>query len=178
MRLFVAVNFQEELKEKCYELIGIMKELAVQGNFTRRDNLHLTLAFLGETSKVKEIKMAMEAVRAESFKLEIGGLGRFRRSGGDIYWLAIKPNNELNRLHGQLTQGLAAAGFALEEREYKPHLTLGRQVILPKNYDRKLLEQAESKHIVEVNKISLMKSERINGRLVYSEIFSHPLSSL
>jgi 2'-5' RNA ligase len=177
MRLFIAINFTEGLKDELASIIQNLQSYALQGNFTRRENLHLTLAFLGEipSARVENIKQAMDKVGAGRFSLVISHLGQFKRSGGDIYWLGVEKNTSLLNLHTQLSRELRAAGFKLEERGFKPHLTLGRQIILSPAFD-----QVEFSHQIppisqEVDRISLMKSERLAGKLTYTEIYSKDL---
>jgi 2'-5' RNA ligase len=71
----------------------------------------------------------------------------------------------------QLSESLRGRGFSLENRDYKPHITLGREVILkqPPEFDHAPLSMT-------VTRISLMKSERIQSRLVYTEIFAKNIS--
>lgn len=92
MRLFIAINFEEEVKNQLCEAIEQLRESSLQGNFTGRENLHLTLVFIGETQRADDIKHAMDAVRAEPFVLKIGGLGLFKRQGGDLYWMGVEQN--------------------------------------------------------------------------------------
>lgn len=171
MRLFIAINFEEEIKNRLCEAIGQLRDDSLQGNFTRRENLHLTLVFIGETQRVEDIKHAMDAVRAEPFSLKIGGLGRFKRQGGDIYWMGVEKNYTLTAIYEQLYDELSRAGFRLESRAYKPHLTLGREVVLQDGFDRNAFDKAFPQMTVQVEKISLMKSERIGGKLVYTDIY-------
>ncbi|MDY4976239.1 MAG: 2'-5' RNA ligase family protein, partial [Clostridia bacterium] len=114
---------------------------------------------------------AMDCIDAKPFSLYINGFGRFRRTGGDIYWRGIKPNKELEKIYGQLTKALIDRGFAIDVRPFKPHLTLGRQVVVKDGFDRYDFEKNLPKLRADVNRISLMKSERINGRLTYTEIY-------
>ena len=98
MRLFMAINFNEEIKASLNEIINRLKEQAIQGNFTLVENLHLTLVFLGEVvpAKVNNIKQLMDKVNIAPFVLTIRDhLGHFKRDGGDIYWLGIDRNNRL-----------------------------------------------------------------------------------
>lgn len=171
MRLFIAILFSDEIKDKLCDAIDTLKQTAVRGNFTRRENLHLTLVFIGETNREDEIEKAIDAVNAQPFTLSIGGLGKFRRNGGDIYWAGVKPSNELQSVYRQLYTALTAAGFKLENREYKPHLTLGREVTLPGGFDKNSLNAAVEEMSMSVSAIHLMKSERINGKLVYTSLY-------
>lgn len=173
MRLFIAVQFSDEVKDKLCETIDKLRRTAVRGNYTQWDNLHLTLVFIGETGSISEIKQAMETVQAQPFTLDIGGIGRFRRNGGDIYWVGVKPSDRLLSVYQQLTSSLTASGFSLESRAYKPHLTLGREIILPEGCDISNLEFAAVS--MPVQTIHLMKSERINGKLIYTSIYKKEL---
>jgi 2'-5' RNA ligase len=172
MRLFIAINFSDQIKNNLYEITQRLKNASVQGNFTRRGNFHLTVVFIGETTKISSVKQAMNKVSAEPFRLTLGGLGKFRRNGGDIYWIGVDQSTNLSKVYNQLFGELTKAGFAIEKRDFKPHLTLGRKVILRGNFDKNQFSRTISPMSMEVDKISLMKSERINGRLAYTEIYA------
>lgn len=176
MRLFVAILLDDPIKTGLCRAIDELKGQAVSGNFTRRENLHLTLAFLGETGRAEQAKQAMDAVSAGPFALWLAGFGRFERPGGDICWMGIRRCPELEELHRQLTKALRAAGFALEERAFRPHLTLGREVLFAGPFPRGTLEQAVPPLEQAVAEIHLMKSERIGGRLTYTSLFRRSLS--
>jgi 2'-5' RNA ligase len=71
----------------------------------------------------------------------------------------------------RLRKELISNGFKIDDKKFSPHITLGREILLKDNsvWDFKI-NAAE-----KVNKISLMKSERINGKLVYTEVFAKQL---
>jgi 2'-5' RNA ligase len=175
MRLFIAINFSEEIKNRLFDAIGELKRNSLRGNFTNRDNLHLTLVFIGETMEADKIITAINEVKAEPFLLRIGGLGKFRRDGGDIYWVGVEKSGELLQIYNQLYSELTEAGFRLEAREYKPHLTLGREVVPAEGFDRISFDKTVGTMEMRVPAISLMKSERISGKLVYTEIYRKTL---
>ncbi|HOJ47924.1 MAG TPA: RNA 2',3'-cyclic phosphodiesterase [Bacillota bacterium] len=166
MRLFTAILFTPEIKKVLTDHIAALKIASRSGNFTLENNLHLTINFIGETDRVEDVKKAMSAIRFQPFTITLGKSGVFRRSGGDIYWLGIAQNPQLDSLHKNLFEALRAKGFTLENRDYKPHITLGREVVLNKTpaFSEKPLQMT-------VSRVSLMKSERIGGKLVYTEIF-------
>ena len=64
MRLFIAINFDPETKRKLLEVQHRLRELG-KGNFSREDNLHLTLAFIGEVpmERLEDVKAAMDQVK-------------------------------------------------------------------------------------------------------------------
>ena len=175
MRLFIAINFNEKMKSDLYSVINHLERFSESGNFTRWENLHLTLHFIGETSNVKALKSAMEKIDTDSFTLEFKGLGRFKRPGGDIYWIGTKKSPALEALHISLSDSLLEKGFTPETGKFKPHLTLGRRINLKENFNKSEFEKTIPKMESNVTRISLMKSERIAGKLTYTEIYGKNL---
>ena len=175
MRLFIAVNFDPLLKDALYDTVQRLQAEAVSGNFTRRENFHLTLAFLGETpsGRVSAVRRAMEAVLFQPFDLHFQKFGWFHRPGGDLYWLGADRCPPLMDMQAKLCEALRREGFRLEDRPFQPHLTLGRQVRFSDGFDRTKFEKSLPDCSARVDRISLMKSERIQGALTYTEIASH-----
>lgn len=171
MRLFIAINFSEPVKDSLTGWTTKLKDNGAHGNFSRRENLHLTLAFIGETTNVDKITQAMDNVSAESFELTVGGFGRFRRNGSDICWIGVEKNDMLFSIQNQLSTALRLAGFPIENRAFKPHLTIGREVEFPSGFDFNAFAGQVASVTMQVQKISLMKSERINGKLTYTAIY-------
>lgn len=176
MRLFVAINFNTEIINRLFNVVQRLQSHALKGNFTRKENLHLTLAFIGETPRVAEAKQALDCIDESCFTLKLGGLGFFPRQGGSIYWLGVEKDAKLDSLHNQLSSNLAASGFAIEKRSFRPHLTLGREIVLKDDFDMKEFTRNIPALEMRVQKISLMKSERLNGKLIYTEIYAKELS--
>lgn len=169
MRLFIAVNFGRETVEK---IMAVQERLRMfgTGNFSRPENLHLTLAFLGEVAprRAADVKMAMDLTGGGKAALIFDRAGNFRRDGGDIWFIGLRENAVLEKLHRSLTANLAASGFPSEERRLTPHITIARQVILHTACDGgKLLGTPFS---AQADAMSLMLSERINGRLIYTQL--------
>lgn len=175
MRLFIAVNLSDEIKDCLCACIARLWEHAVSGNFTRRENLHLTLAFIGETARLDTVKQAMEQVDSSAFPLQLGGFGRFSRPGGDICWVGVLPGDGLHDVYSSLREALRANGLPVESRPFTPHLTLGREVVLRKPFDSDTFARSIPPMRMPVGKISLMKSERIGGKLTYTEISAKSL---
>lgn len=178
MRLFIAVTLNEEIRDYLSKAIQKLKMSASRGNFTDRGNLHLTLVFLGEIGEERlgAVKSAMNRIEEASFPLSFEGFGTFGRRNGDIYWAGVAWNKTLITLQKKLSAELKHEGFSLEEREYSPHLTLGREIRTSDTAKVIYGSLTEEKHRMTVSKISLMKSERIDGKLVYTEIYEKGLS--
>ncbi len=173
MRAFIAVDFCDETKDKLFCTANELKTFSIKGNFTRRENFHLTLAFLGEISlsEVEKIKAVLNKIEIRPFELLIGGTGVFKRPNGNIFWIGIKNPDEIEQLCVKLRDDLRSSGFKFDDKKFSPHITLGREVLLKDNSVLDLKINATEK----VNKISLMKSERISGKLIYTEVFAKKL---
>lgn len=89
MRLFLAVRFAGEMRKSLSDCTEQLKAAALRGRFTSGENLHLTLAFLGETDREEDVRRAMDSVAAPPFELRTGGLGRFPRGG--VCWAGTEP---------------------------------------------------------------------------------------
>ena len=82
MRLFIAIQLNKSMKDALTTLQNQMQRQGVRGNFTRCENLHLTLAFIGEYPDPYDIKEIMETIDFESFTLSLDGMGSF----GSLRW--------------------------------------------------------------------------------------------
>jgi RNA 2',3'-cyclic 3'-phosphodiesterase len=101
------------------------------GKVTAIANIHLTLAFLGETEPDKAIAAARR-VKARHHRLPIDAAQYVKRN--EMVWVgpASMPA-ELGALAADLHGALRAAGFVLEERSYRAHVTLVRKARLPRS---------------------------------------------
>lgn len=174
MRLFIAINFSNTVKEKISEIIDELERSSSQGRFVSQEHQHLTLEFLGEVEedRVTDIKRIMDKLDFDAFDLRLFKIGHFKRPQGNIYWIGIRDNDSLMKLQSFLHSLLKEDGFKLEDRPYKPHITLGRKVKLKENINFSSIEDKIKNILIPVDKIDLMKSETINGKLKYSVIYS------
>ncbi|MCI9272743.1 MAG: RNA 2',3'-cyclic phosphodiesterase [Clostridiales bacterium] len=175
MRTFVAILLEQRAVNRLYQGIEALRYDSVHGNFTRKENLHLTMVFIGDTTRFDGIKQAMNTIHQNSFVIHMDHLGRFQRRGGDLYWVGLKHCQPILSLYHQIYHALKQQGFPLENREYKPHLTLGREVLLSDSFNKREWETEFLPINSLVSKVSLMKSERIKGVLTYTELYSIPL---
>lgn len=100
----------------------------VRGRIVARDNLHVTLAFLGEIPPpaVRAVAEAAASVPVEPFVLRLDRLGFWRRPG--IVWAGTREcPPPLLELVGALQGRLARLGFPPDDRPFEPHVTLMRR---------------------------------------------------
>jgi len=172
MRLFIAIEFSEEIKAELENNAALLRRNCKHGTFTRRENFHLTLAFLGQvsSSRISELTAIMDACASSPISLTIGHMGRFKRREGDILWRLIEEEPTLLHLQKDLAVRLKAHGFVLEEHDFKPHLTLARRAVLKDEV--KLIDLSAQTPTLSymANSMSLMLSEQQNGKLTYTAL--------
>ena len=133
MRCFVAIELPQAIQQ---QLAGLQKALtAAAGSgvkWSRADHIHLTLKFLGEVPD-GDISAVCETVRQVAaryrpFDLEAAGAGCFpQRGAARVLWVGLKDvPATLIACQEELELALAELGFAVEDRPFHPHLTLGR----------------------------------------------------
>ena len=162
MRLFIAITLSDELKKSVTSVLHEMKKQGIRGNYVPVQNLHLTLAFIGETRETDAVKEAMQSVRFKPFRLVFSEMGTF----GDILWAGMKGKQGLNGLVRDLRKALDDKGISYDSAKFVPHITLVRKV------SGKWQNVPAPKGEMTVKKVSLMKSEQKDGKRVYTEIFS------
>jgi len=185
VRSFIAIELPDELKRGLTQLQARLKLDKQPGvKWVEPYSIHLTLKFLGSVpiDRIGDITRAIEeaAQGIPPFHLEVKNLGVFpnlRRV--QVAWVGI--SGQLDKL-GQLQQGiesnLARLGFAPESRPFTPHLTLARLRQQVSQEERQRFGQLivgtkfEVVYAIEVDAISLMRSQLTREGAIYSRISS------
>jgi len=175
MRLFVGVDLPAEIKQTILKFQSELRHLGVNGFWKSLDNLHITLEFLGELEpdKISALTETLTKVASnyKPFRLTIGGLGAFSSlKQPHTLWTAVSGSlTELNRLRYDLHHELKIKGFELDERQFKPHITLASRPKLD-NIDFSVVR---SKILGEfmVEEFVLFESRAIRGKRVYTDLY-------
>ena len=183
IRLFIAVNCDDETKKLLISIQNNIRAQSPKGNFSRPENLHLTLVFLGETQE-EMIPAICEAIQAAMYPpIPPFALTFSQTHYREGLW-AMGANqadpsfDTLKNLRRRITDGLFAAEIAYDKNKpFKPHITLGWGIRQDASaMSRTPIGQRQLEKIaLAVNRVSLMKSERIKGASVYTEIFGQTL---
>lgn len=126
-RFFLAMQLPEDAKDR---LLAVQPPTIPGVRLIRRQELHLTLHFLGEVAAHDEgrLREALSNVKAYAFPITIQGIGQFPPEGEpQVLWAGVETNPSLIALHHSIGTALAEAiRFQPEERPYSPHVTLAR----------------------------------------------------
>jgi 2'-5' RNA ligase len=169
MRLFIAINLSSDVKDALSETIANLRHIAQRGRYSRWDNLHLTLAFIGESDRIDDITAVMTDVAERAFqeplRITLSGAGSFKGRDGDTHWIGVQKTPELNKLAEALATALRNAGFEVEKRRFSPHITIGRKVVVPAGAEVQVFPVS-----MLADHISLMRSDLYADGAEYTEI--------
>jgi RNA 2',3'-cyclic 3'-phosphodiesterase len=177
-RIFIALKI--EAGETLLTLISSFRARLNkdQIRWTDTGNIHITLAFLGNTEEnsIKAIISMLEE-KCEGFgqfELVLKGSGYFRNiSDPRIIWTGIEPSEKLVQLYSRIMNGLKDLNIKIEDRPFKPHLTIGRIKQL-KDKESFLTVTEEFKdheiQLVPVNEVILFESILLPSGPVYKPI--------
>ncbi|NLK96476.1 RNA 2',3'-cyclic phosphodiesterase [Defluviitalea saccharophila] len=180
MRIFIAITFNEAIKSYLQEVQNEIRSFCYKGNFSLKENFHLTLRFIGEVnpSEIINIQKAMDqgAESSKGFKLELSQLGSFERQNEHLIWIGLKGEvSELNQLYNTVQSELFKIGIPRENKPLKPHITLARRVQIKDSFDDLRKKMIIDHKLIQVDSIVLMESRRINGILTYIPIYEKRL---
>ena len=167
MRTFIAIEIPSEVKSALAALQDDLRRAGADVSWTRPENIHLTLRFLGEVDerRIGEVERVCVDSAAEfrPFTLRLNDTDVFPNARQPrVLWPGLAGEIEKAvEMRKRLNDGLALIGFELEEKDFHPHLTIGR--VKSNKNARELLALASARQVPAlsfvVTEIVLMKSE-------------------
>jgi 2'-5' RNA ligase len=164
LRLFIAICFDENLLDSLTELQDDLLRSGVKGNYTPRENLHMTLAFIGEYDDPEQIVEVMQKVPLRSFSIKLSGLKPFK----DMFFAELEKNDNLRDYVKRLRNALLEEEIPFDRKKFMPHVTLIRKAACTR--ENVFLPEFQDGESMRVNGISLMRSERGKHGMIYTEI--------
>ena len=109
-------------------LQNLQRELPLTGRLVPPENLHVTLAFLGDQAqeRLPLLQRILKEVALPAIRLELDRLGHFR--GSRITWTGMRtPPDALMNMQANLVRTLRLAGISFDAAgRFVPHVTLAR----------------------------------------------------
>lgn len=170
MRLFVALALPEDIQQRVASLRGGIPD----AKWTPEGNAHITLAFLGEIpdSEMPDICLALGRIQCPSFQLQLDSVGVFGNNKRPrILWAGLSASEQLLRLQQKVAAALENIGLQLEDRKFKPHITLARIHMSPyervRQYlsDNALFKTTE----IEIDNFTLFSSHLAHSGAIHTE---------
>lgn len=132
IRAFIAIELTQEIQ---FQLGAVQQQMDKMGIYCVRwvstKNIHLTLQFLGDTAPAKLELLSQELhpviASQEPFNFQVQGIGAFPNSRRPrVIWVGLQAPSALITLHKLIAKTVRQAGIPVEDRDFSPHLTLGR----------------------------------------------------
>ncbi len=131
LRLFIALDIPELIKGEIGELVNLLSKHDTDVKWIKPENIHLTLKFLGSTPEtlVAAIRESLITVASpyEPFHLTVQNTGAFPgEKRPRVLWIGVVDSRPLKSLRDRIERTLSQFGFQRDDKEFHPHLTLGR----------------------------------------------------
>lgn len=160
MRLFIAINLSDEIKDALISAQNRLYDRGVRGNYTSEENMHLTLAFIGEYPDAEPVLEALSSVSFTAFDLTLEGMGCF----GDLWWVGLQESAPLTSVVRRVRRALAEEGIPFDRKRFSPHITLIRKA------SGKMAGIRIPPASMTVGAFSLMRSDRGKNGMIYTEL--------
>ncbi len=160
MRLFIAIQLSDGMKDALLEAQNALYDRGARGNFTPEENMHLTLAFIGDYPAEEPVLDALSGVSFAPFALTLEGLGCF----GELWWAGLRASAPLEALARRVRRALAEAAIPFDRKRFSPHITLLRRAA------GKLPGVPLRPASMTVRRVSLMRSDRGRNGMIYTEL--------
>lgn len=160
MRLFIAIKLSDDIKDSLIHMQQALYDRGVRGNYTSEENLHLTLAFIGEYPDLEPVQDALSSVSFRAFGLSLEGMGRF----GDLWWAGTQESAALTAVVRRIRRALAEKNIPFDRKRFSPHITLIRKAA------GEMPGTAPEPASMQVHTISLMRSDRGRNGMIYTEL--------
>ncbi|USG60801.1 RNA 2',3'-cyclic phosphodiesterase [Sneathiella marina] len=170
MRLFVAIALPQEVKD----IIATLRGGIPDARWIAAENFHITLAFIGDVQPpdMLDISSALGKLAHPAFHLDIEDAGVFGSNKRPrILWAGVRNLETLTLLHQKIVTAIESIGIKIEDRRFRPHITLARVHKSPyekvRNYltDHALFKTKP----VAVNSFSLFSSHLASSGAIYNE---------
>ena len=161
MRLFVAIKLDPGFVKALTKIQGAMKALGVRGNYSKPENLHITLAFIGEYGDPKKALDAVKSVKITPFEIALSGIGSF----GSLWWAGLSGSAPLYECAKNVRAALRTSNVPFDDKKFSPHITLIRQPDKPA-YPKITVPDTK----MTVSRVCLMRSDRGPNGMIYTEI--------
>lgn len=171
MRLFLAIDIPEEVKDEIVNVQGQLKP-HIRAKYVERDNLHVTLKFLGEIEDTKVLER-LKDISFSPFKATLSTTGAFPNMNYiKIIWIGIKQGAEqIIGLHNKIESVIPFE----KDRNFHPHITVARVKSKVDEKARKIMSSVSVDAEFPVKEFVLYKSTLTPSGPVYEKVSSYPI---
>lgn len=126
LRLFVGLDIPDSVRDHMRMYVERLKSRGVTAKWTNPNGWHITLKFIGNTTRESEIRTGLKMVTAAPIEIAFRDIGFFTPKQPRVFYAGIQAPPTLRALAAQVDRVLAPCGVTAESKPYAPHLTLAR----------------------------------------------------
>mgnify|MGYP001163299872 CR=1 FL=1 len=128
VRLFVAIDLPEDIRERLRSPQEHLRRGSARLNIVDPGIIHMTLKFIGEVDKeiVGKIISALSRVTFSPYTLQVTGIGSNNPRQPRVIWCEISDGGASAALHAKVEEALLPLGISRDDRSFRPHATLAR----------------------------------------------------
>jgi RNA 2',3'-cyclic 3'-phosphodiesterase len=130
MRLFIAIDIDQPIRERIAAFVEDLRPFAPEARWVKAESWHITLKFLGEQPdpSVETIQRALHRVEGRMTDIHFRGFGFYPTAKSRrVFWIGIEAGPALSGLAAAIDDLMPGLGIAKEDRAFTPHLTLARR---------------------------------------------------
>ncbi|MHA1793652.1 MAG: RNA 2',3'-cyclic phosphodiesterase [Promethearchaeota archaeon] len=181
IRAFIAFDIDDdEVLSRIEEIQGEFRKIDGKIKFVEKQNIHITLKFLGDikmstAEKIHEILQGIKSLPEAGFEVKVEDVGVFNKKRPRVLWCKIKDKeNHIINIQKEIDVSLKEKlDIPREKRPFKGHVTIGRIRYLKNlpGFDA-LLEKYKNIQIgtITLSKISFKKSTLTPKGPIYTEL--------
>lgn len=177
-RVFLGLPIPDDIAEPLQRL-----QAGVPGaRWQTRDNMHITLNFLGELDEqvLEELHEGLSRIEADVFPVTVKSVGSFeigKHNEPKILWAGVEKSDALLRLKKKTDQVVLETGIQFDHRRYTPHITLARMNKAPLDKVAEFIALHNLLHLPDftADKFCLYESQLREKGAVYTPLVDYPL---
>ena len=161
MRLFIAVPLSQTMRDSLTSCQNDLYDLGVRGNFSPEENLHITLAFIGDYPDPDSVLDALDTVTFTPMTISIDGIGAF----GNLWWVGITGSPALEALSRRIRRALSEKEIPFDRKRFSPHITILRKASVERIPPVQIIPAS-----MLIDRVVLYRSDRGRNGMIYTEV--------
>ena len=172
MRLFIAACLEDDVRDTLIKVQNELKAQRLKARYTKPENLHMTVAFVGDYCNPEDVLDALETVDFTPFETAFDGLQIHR----DMIFARLIETSQMEKTVKRVRRTLANAGIPFDKKRFMAHVTLARGMETQVRTDPAsppfVSASIPKDKPVKISKIALFKSEFTPKGMMYTELGS------
>jgi RNA 2',3'-cyclic 3'-phosphodiesterase len=132
IRTFLALDLNDQTRQRLVRAVAELPVGQAKIRWVESENLHVTVKFLGEVADADAVNVCRVVADAaglvEPFDFQVRGIQAVPARGDlSMFWAGVADaDGRMAAMFEVIEAALEELGFSREQRDFRPHVTLGR----------------------------------------------------